>query len=143
MKTILREAMNLDTPQEKPILTLDFDGCINSYSSGWEGAAVINDPPVEGTAEFLLSAIEHFTVTIHSSRSHQPGGIEAMKQYVQKLLQDHTDDIEQSVEIAHAVIQYPTYKPPSHVSIDDNAVRFTGQWMDPKSLLELKPWHKQ
>lgn len=32
----------------KPILCLDFDGVIHSYSSGWKGADVIPDPPVAG-----------------------------------------------------------------------------------------------
>ena len=37
----------------KPILCLDFDGVIHSYSSGWKGAAVIPDPPVDGAMRFI------------------------------------------------------------------------------------------
>ena len=29
----------------KPILCLDFDGVVHSYTSGWKGADVIPDPP--------------------------------------------------------------------------------------------------
>jgi len=43
----------------KPILLIDFDGVIHSYTSGWQGAGVISDPPVEGAFDFnckLLSS---------------------------------------------------------------------------------------
>jgi hypothetical protein len=53
----------------KPILCLDFDGVIHSYSSGWKGAAVIPDPPVPGALPFIVAAMEKFTVAIHSSRA--------------------------------------------------------------------------
>ena len=62
----------------KPILCLDFDGVIHSYTSGWKGADVIPDPPVDGALDFLERASAHFDVQIFSSRSNQPGGIEAM-----------------------------------------------------------------
>ena len=59
-------------------LCLDFDGVIHGYQSGWKGATVIPDPPVKGALQFILDAVEHFTVAIHSSRSGQDGGIQAM-----------------------------------------------------------------
>jgi hypothetical protein len=37
----------------KPILCLDFDGVIHSYSSGWKGADVIPDPPVEALGAIM------------------------------------------------------------------------------------------
>src|SRR5882672_3079773 len=37
----------------KPILCLDFDGVLHSYSSGWKGADVIPDAPTPGMAAFL------------------------------------------------------------------------------------------
>ena len=45
-----------------PILCLDFDGVLHSYTSGWLGADVIPDPPVPGYAQFLLRAVEVFEV---------------------------------------------------------------------------------
>lgn len=70
----------------KPILCLDFDGVIHSYKSGWKGAANIPDPPVEGALEFIVTALDHFTVAIHSSRSHQWGGRRAMKRWLKRHL---------------------------------------------------------
>ena len=55
----------------KPTLVLDFDGVIHSYTSGWKGADVIPDPPVDGAIAFMLGALLHFDVVIFSSRSNQ------------------------------------------------------------------------
>ena len=62
----------------KPILCLDFDGVIHSYTSRWQGAGVIPDPPVDGAIAFMLGALDRFDVVIFSSRSNQPGGLSAM-----------------------------------------------------------------
>lgn len=66
----------------KPILTYDFDGVIHGYDSGWRGATVIPDPPVPGALEHLVGSFGHFQPAVHSSRSHQWGGIGAMKRYI-------------------------------------------------------------
>src|SRR6516162_4169866 len=73
-----------DNPMTKPILCLDFDGVIHSYTSGWKGADVIPDPPVPGALLFMYEAQEHFTVAVFSSRSNQPHGVYAMKKYIRK-----------------------------------------------------------
>lgn len=70
----------------KPILVLDFDGVIHSYSSGWKGAANIPDPPVPGALEFIVKALDRFDVHILSSRSHQWGGRKAMKRWLRDAL---------------------------------------------------------
>jgi hypothetical protein len=66
----------------KPILVYDFDGVIHSYKSGWKGATVIPDPPVPGALEHIVRSLEFFHPAVFSSRSHQWGGIGAMKRYI-------------------------------------------------------------
>ena len=73
-------------PRRKPILCLDFDGVIHSYESGWQGPDSIPDPPVEGALAFIVAALATFDVQIYSTRSHQPGGIDAMKDWLAKTL---------------------------------------------------------
>jgi hypothetical protein len=66
----------------KPILCLDFDGVIHSYSSGWKGPRCIPDMPVNGALQFICEAMEYFTVDIYSSRSRYVGGKKAMKKWL-------------------------------------------------------------
>ena len=71
-----------DLPRGKPILCLDFDGVIHSYTSGWQGARSIPDMPVLGALEFIVEALNHFQVCIYSSRSRYLGGKRAMKRWL-------------------------------------------------------------
>lgn len=114
----------------KPILILDFDGVIHSYTSGWKGAAVITDPPVPGSFVAIQKYADLFDVCILSSRSHQEGGIKAMKEWMEKNLPGIT-----------AFVRFPLEKPPALVSIDDRAIQFTGEWPDATQLLTFKPWN--
>lgn len=129
---------------DKPILCLDFDGVLHSYTSGWQGADVILDRPVPGALEFLSEAIEHFDVQIYSSRSHQPGGIEAMQGWLAYWWQHHHE--EPPVDFHSLVkteIGWPTEKPPAMVTLDDRAITFTGVFPEPADLLEFRPWNKR
>jgi hypothetical protein len=114
----------------KPILLVDFDGVIHSYTSGWQGASTISDPPVPGAIEFLQKASDVFNVQIYSSRSKEPGGVTAMKKY----LAEHGGP---------AWIEFPTEKPPAFLTIDDRAICFTGEFPDPEELRAFKPWNKK
>ena len=67
----------------KPILCLDFDGVIHSYTSGWKGPRTIPDDPVPGAIDFLVEALQHFRVAIYSSRSHYWFGRRAMKKWLE------------------------------------------------------------
>ena len=60
------------------ILVLDFDGTVTTYASGWQGVDVCPDPPVPGLEAFLREALQHFAVHIHSSRSCEIVGRQAM-----------------------------------------------------------------
>lgn len=114
----------------KPILCLDFDGVLNSYTSGWSGHDSIPDPPVPGAIEFLHKAVEHFEIRIFSARSRDPLGRVAMYEWLKKYGADLP------------VKCFPEYKPAAFITIDDRAITFTGQFPSIEELLEFKPWWK-
>lgn len=127
----------------KPILCLDFDGVIHSYTSGWRGAKEIPDPPVPGAMEFLFYAVDHFTVAIFSSRSSQRGGIRAMKRWLQKHLNNHFGSHRTIAEDILTAIEWPKEKPAAFVTLDDRAITFMGEWPSIQTLKEFKPWNKK
>ncbi|MCP5018419.1 MAG: hypothetical protein GY938_24545 [Ketobacter sp.] len=129
---------------DKPILCLDFDGVIHSYTSGWKGADIIPDPPVPGAIKFISKAIDHFDVQIYSSRSGQPGGIKAMQRWLADWWRDHHQEPPVDFNsLAKNTIGWPTEKPPAMVTIDDRAITFTGEWPDMEILKSFKPWNKK
>lgn len=124
----------------KPILCLDFDGVIHSYTSYWQGAEVIPDPPVDGAIEFMLTALHDFDVVIFSSRSNQPGGLAAMKTW----LKHHAGNCWHESPCGPGLedVRFVTEKPPAMVTLDDRALTFIGQWPKVSGLLSFKPWNK-
>jgi len=131
----------------KPILSLDFDGCVHAYNSRWTEAHEIPDGPVPGALDFLRVAVDKMTVAIFSSRcvDHHTGrdhntafrndlGIQAMKDWFAQ----HGLEAE-----VIAKLQFWHCKPPAHVSIDDRAWRFDGDWSQVSidDLLAFKPWN--
>lgn len=125
-----------------PIICLDFDGVIHSYTSGWMGARNIPDPPVEGALEFMLEALNSgYDVVVHSSRARYFGGIRAMRRW----LRAHANDA-QWYEWAFGPgledVRFVRWKPPAVVTLDDRAVRFDGTFQPPQALVSLKPWNK-
>lgn len=119
----------------KPILCLDFDGVCHSYTSGWQGAATIPDPPVPGLEAFLIQALPHFDVAIFSARSGQVGGIDAMKAWFSYWYPRW--------KTWNGVLSFPTNKPSAMLTIDDRAVCFEGVWPDVHVLKTFKPWYKR
>ncbi|MCC6775668.1 MAG: hypothetical protein IT537_03370 [Hyphomicrobiales bacterium] len=125
----------------KPILCLDFDGVIHRYDSGWKGADVIPDPPVDGAIAFMLGALNHFDVVIFSSRSNQPGGIAAMRSW----LKGHAGGAwyESPAGTGLEDVRFATEKPAAMITIDDRALTFDGVWPDLEALKKFKPWNKR
>ena len=123
---------------KKPILCLDLDGVLHSYTSGWQGADVIPDPSVDGFAEFMLQAIEHFHVAIHSSRSAQDGGVAAMRQWLWRALLDHTELTPE--EATRWLASGSASRSSAFLALDDRALTFTGQWPSIAQLQAFKPW---
>ena len=131
------------THSGKPILCLDFDGVLHSYTSGWKGASVVPDPPVPGAIAFLREAVKHFRVLIFSSRSHQEGGGYAMRSWLGRHIMAEEPDIIMHDPPWFAAIEWPTEKPAALVTLDDRALTFIGTWPDMDSLLTFTPWNKK
>ena len=127
----------------KPTLCLDFDGVIHSYTSSWQGASEIPDPPVPGAMSFIMNAYDHFTIAIFSSRSHQRGGKRAMIRWLQKHFIEHWAADKTRAYDVLAAIQWPDNKPAAFVTIDDRAMMFTGEWPPMAELIAFKPWNKR
>jgi hypothetical protein len=125
----------------KPILCLDFDGVIHSYTSGWKGADVIPDPPVDGAIAFMLGAMNHFDVVIFSSRSNQAGGIPAMRNWLKKHAQACWYPTPDGPGLEDVV--FTSEKPPAMVTIDDRALTFDGTWPAIETLKAFQPWNKK
>jgi hypothetical protein len=127
----------------KPILCVDFDGVIHSYTNGWQGADVVTDPPVDGALNWLWWATEWFEVQIYSSRTGQTGGIDAMQAWLERHAEEEFGK-ENTKRFMDAMI-FPLVKPAAFLTIDDRAICFQGDWsaLVPAELVKFKPWNKR
>lgn len=128
----------------KPILCVDFDGVIHSYTSGWKGADVVSDPPVKGALRWLWKATEWWDVNIYSSRTKQPGGVDAMRTWLLNFAIHEWGDVDFANQFL-AALTFPEQKPAAFLTIDDRAVCFEGDWgeLDPYELTQFRPWNKR
>ena len=111
-------------------VVFDFDGVIHSYTSGWKGETVIEDPPVPGIKEAIDKIRSAgYTVTVVSTTSRTPKGYQAIRSWL-----DMNGIKVDGVSVG---------KPPALVYIDDRAICFDGK---PSDLLEkikkFKPWNR-
>ena len=156
----------------KPILSVDFDGVIHSYTSGWQGARNIPDMPVTNALGFLVEATHYFKVNIYSSRSNQFGGRRAMKRWLKKHYFDlgmslsgadeetfnnpfwifisktafadpWKDEVSWAISRLFREIKFPKSKPAAFLTIDDRCFCFKGIFPDTAELLKFLPWNKQ
>jgi len=125
----------------KKTICVDFDGVIHSYLSGWQGADVIPDPIVPHAISQLYYYLANYRVAVYSARSGQPGGIEAMKAFIEKADQEWRKRI-RTFELPDfeliGRLEFPSSKPPAILYIDDRAYRFEGtfpttEWIEAHS----------
>lgn len=125
----------------KRIICVDFDGVLHFYGDGWKGATDIYDLPVPGAIvwlEELVNAKDEdgenlFEVAIYSSRSKEPGGVEAMEAWLTSF--DLDDNALQQ-------ISFPTQKPAAWITIDDRCFQFRGVFPTADYLLGYQAWMK-
>lgn len=133
---------------KKYTVAVDFDGVIHSYTSPWQGAHVIPDPPVEGAIEWLRSTLYRFDVAIMSTRNKTWRGRRAMRRW----LWSHYNPCgmpfrrwcDKDVGSILAHITFPKHKPPALIYLDDRAWRFEGPGTFPSKdqIHQALPWNK-
>lgn len=113
--------------KQKDTIVFDFDGVIHSYKSGWKGATVIPDEPVEGINEAIQDLRKDYRIVVMSARCFQEGGIAAIKKWLN----------ENDVEVDDVVDK----KPPAKAYVDDNGINFDGNAKSlPEKVRTFVPW---
>lgn len=152
--------------EHRPRILVDFDGVLHSYRSGWCGVTNIPDQPVPGAIDWLCRALRDFDVAILSARSHQFGGRWAMKRWLLHRATEHfiwmewkerasafssmgfIEDtmVPWDTESRNAAkflvkrIQWPRFKVPSLLIIDDRAICFKGTFPKMSEIKNYKSW---
>lgn len=134
---------------KNPIICVDFDGVIHSYTSGWKGVSVIPDPPVPGAIKWLedhLPVPDEIcamagpyngpVVQIYSSRSKSFWGRRAMKKWLIK----HGLH---PAYISDGLLKFPVKKPAAFLTIDDRAICFDGTFPSDAEMLAFRPWYRR
>lgn len=96
----------------KKTIIFDFDGTITEYKNGWQGATTINELPVEGIKETIVTLREKYKVVVYSTRCHEIGGKEAIEKWL----------IDNDIEVDEVVNK----KVPAFLQVDDRAINFNG-----------------
>lgn len=130
-------------PGFKPIYCIDFDGTLMKYA-GWHGADQCLGDPIDGALEHLVEVVlsGRWDVHIFSSRSHQQGGVEAMRDWMVSHARKkfHGTQYETVVSMLHAEVYFPRVKPPAIVSLDERTITFGGTYPTLRELHEFTPF---
>lgn len=122
----------------RPIIAIDVDGPLHAYVK-WLGADILDGGPVEGSMEAIRGYVDAgYEVHIISSRLHQPGGMEATSQAINKwMLQTLGGD--ETLRIWDSV-KFTLTKPPALATIDDRAIPFRGRMPTVAEVKAFTPW---
>jgi hypothetical protein len=119
-------------------ISIDLDGVINSYKSGFTGDDDFPDAPNPGAVEWLNMLTQNgIRWCIFSTRNLSPWAIPKMYSWLEK----------NGVDVTHLDIleDFPSKKPNAHVMLDDKGLRFEGDFsfLTPDFIRNIKPWWKQ
>lgn len=118
--------------ENKGTIVFDFDGVINSYTSGWKGYDIISDPIVPNT-KILIKELRklNYNIVVVSTRCKYPSGIKAIENYLK----------ENDIVVDDILFE----KPPALCYIDDRAICFDGNenpFILIEKIINFKPWNK-
>lgn len=123
----------------KKLISIDFDGVLNSYVSGWTGAA----DPVPGAMKFLadLVADDRFDAVVYSSRCASEAGVSAIRAWLDRHLVAELG--EHAGRYVGNRVRVAASKPPAFVSLDDRVITFDGTWPSLDRIDAFVPWNKK
>lgn len=127
----------------KKLISVDFDGVLNSYVSGWQGADQCPDDPVPGAMAFLADLVDdaRFDAVIYSSRCASDEGVAAIRAWLDRHLVAELG--EHAGRYVGNRIRVALSKPPAFVAIDDRAITFDGKWPGLDEIDGFVPWNKK
>ena len=129
-----------------PTICIDFDGVIHSYDRGWQDG-IIYGAIVPGFFDWVERVRSDFRLVIYSSRSKTEEGVVAMSRWLHEQRNMWIAEGGQRDPIEPLSIEFAHEKPAAWLTIDDRAIRFSGDWesseLTCKSLMEFKPWNAQ
>jgi len=133
-------------------IAIDFDGVLHQDDRGYGNLnpTIIKENPVPGAIEKLRELLINENVgmvTIFSLRCESEEGVKAMYKWLVERFSETFKVNPQSVDdFIRNKIRFSYVKPHANIYIDDRALRFDGDWNDPKfsmdSLLQAKPWNR-
>lgn len=125
----------------KYTVAVDFDGVLHSYTTPWQGATVIPDPPVDGAIEWLHRTIQKFDVVIFTTRGRWPWGRWAVRRWLHRYAGHLWYDGPGYRGIED--VKVTNRKDAALVYIDDRALRFDGtNFPAADAIHALRPWNK-
>lgn len=135
---------------ERYTIAVDFDGVLHSYTTPWQGATIIPDPPVPGAIEWLKSMLPHFDVVIHTTRGKTPEGRDAVLRWIHQWDPDNYWTLNEATGMGQKVALVPSLrvtdeKPAALIYLDDRGYRFEGPGTFPtkEQVHAARPWNKR
>lgn len=131
----------------RPTISIDFDGVLHAYTSGWKGATTIPDGPTPGAIEWLCDLVHPLRgsggvkVVVCSARARTPWGWWAVKRWIRHHVFEHMGSDMTTADDICGEVSVTGRKPAAIVYVDDRAWRFDGEHFP--SIEELKahrPW---
>lgn len=100
-------------------VAVDFDGTIFPKVKWTAHHEIPDGPPTPGTAEFMRALLtKGYKIVVFSVRAGEPGGIEAITNYLSKW------------GLLPYVSAVTAVKPPAVAYVDDKGVAFDGNWLN-------------
>jgi len=129
--------------KQRPTLCVDFDGVIHSYERGWQDGTIYGEV-VPGFFEWVERVRDHFELVVYSSRSKEDAGVTAMALWLHEKRNAWIKTGGQRNPTEALTFKFAHEKPAAWLTIDDRAICFKGNWLDPaldpEALRAFKAW---